>query len=29
MDIACALHNFRLKFRPWQEVNADDLQKSI
>jgi hypothetical protein len=29
MDIACSLHNFRLKFRPWQEVNADDLQKSI
>jgi hypothetical protein len=25
MEIACALHNFRLKFRPWQKVNADGL----
>lgn len=25
MEIACALHNFRLKFRPWQKVNADSL----
>ena len=25
MEIACALHNFRLRFRPWQKVNADGL----
>jgi hypothetical protein len=25
MEIACALHNFRLKFRPWQKVNAEGL----
>lgn len=29
MEIACALHNFRLSFRPWQKVNADFLKKSI
>ena len=26
MEIACALHNFRLRFRPWQKVNADCLK---
>lgn len=25
MEIACALHNFRLKFRPWQKIKADFL----
>lgn len=25
MEIACALHNFRLKFRPWQKIKADHL----
>lgn len=29
MEIACALHNFRLRFRPWQKVNAKVLKKSI
>lgn len=25
MEIACGLHNLRLRFRPWQEVNLQDL----
>lgn len=25
MEIACALHNFRLRFRPWQKIKADHL----
>lgn len=23
MEIACALHNFRLKFRPWRKIEVD------
>lgn len=25
MEIACAMHNFRLRFRPWQKIKADHL----
>lgn len=25
MEIACGLHNLRLRFRPWQEVKLQDL----
>ncbi|MBF0230046.1 MAG: IS5 family transposase, partial [Desulfamplus sp.] len=25
MEIACGLHNLRLKFRPWKEVTIQDF----
>jgi hypothetical protein len=29
MEIACGLHNFRLKFRPWQEMTLPEHLKSV